>query len=70
MDQAYNRPRNNPRSVRAGITVVYDLTDPVARYALLLALRAWAKGSLRVEVLDRDRVAVTFLPGVPRESVR
>ncbi len=70
MDQAYNRPRNNPRSVRAGITVVYDLTDPVARYALLLALRAWAKGYSRVERLDLDRVAVTFFPGVPRETIR
>ncbi|MDQ3376930.1 MAG: hypothetical protein M3533_08525 [Actinomycetota bacterium] len=50
--------------------MVYDLTDPVARYALLLALRAWAKGYSRVERLDLDRVAVTFFPGVPRETIR
>ena len=70
METAYNKPRNNPRRVRPGITVVYDLADPLARDRLLLAWKAWAKGYLRVEPLGLDRVAITFLPGVPRESAR
>lgn len=70
METAYNRPRNNPRRDRPGITVVYDLANPFAWDRLLLALGAWAKGYLRVEPLGPDHVAVTFLPGVPRESVR
>ena len=70
MDQAYNRLRNDPRSVRTGITVVYDLADPFARDAAARAWRAWGKGYLRVEALGLDRVAVTFLPGVPREFAR
>ncbi len=59
-------PTSSPTPPEHGTVVVYDLRDPEAWDAALLARKAWDRRYSRLEVLDNDHVAITFLPGAAR----
>jgi hypothetical protein len=47
--------------------VVYDLSEPEAWNAALLARKAWDRRYSRVDVLDLDHIVIFFMPGGARK---
>jgi len=46
---------------------VYNMSEPEARHAALLARKGWDRRYSRAQVMDLDHFAIFFMPGAARE---
>jgi hypothetical protein len=58
---------SSPTPPECVAVVIYDLSEPEAWNAALLARKAWDRRYSRVETLDLDHIAIVFLPGAAQE---